>query len=72
MNTREVGSFNYMSWEQILELYDNENVEIGNHSHTHEYLIDFTNEEIRKDLENSKNIFKKELGKNSKFFSCSI
>ena len=43
-------------------------VEIGNHSHTHEYLIDFTNEEIKEDLQKSINIFKKELGKNSIFF----
>ena len=34
VNTREVGSFNYMNWDQILELYKNENVEIGNHSHS--------------------------------------
>ena len=40
VNTREVGSFNYMNWDQILELYKNENVEIGNHSHSHEYLVD--------------------------------
>jgi len=28
VNTREVGSFNYMNWDQILELHKNENVEI--------------------------------------------
>ena len=40
VNTREVGSFNYMSWDQILELHKDSNVEIGNHSHSHEYLVD--------------------------------
>ena len=44
-------------------------MEIGNHSHTHDYLIDFTEEKIKEDLKNSINIFKRELGKNSIFFS---
>ncbi len=69
VSTREVGKRGYMSWEDIREIEKYDFVEIGNHSHTHEYLIDFTNEEIRKDLTNSINIFKKELGKNSNFFS---
>ena len=38
VNTREVGSFNYMSWDQIREIDKEEFVEIGNHSHSHEYL----------------------------------
>ena len=40
VSTREVGSFNYMTWEQIKELQKNNFVEIGNHSHSHEYLVD--------------------------------
>ena len=40
VNTREVGSYNYMDWEQIIELHKEKNVEIGNHSHSHEYLVD--------------------------------
>ena len=40
VNTREVGAFNYMNWDQILELHNNDNVEIGNHSHSHEYLVE--------------------------------
>ena len=68
VNTREVGSFNYMNWEQIRELYNDENVEIGNHSHSHEYLVDEENEFIKADIEKSISIFKKELGKNSIFF----
>ena len=69
VNTREVGSFNYMSWEQILELYDNENVEIGNHSHSHEYLVEENPETIKKDIIKSIKIFEEKLGKNSEFFS---
>ncbi len=69
VNTREVGSFNYMNWDQILELYKNDYVEIGNHSHSHEYLADKDNETIKDDILKSIKIFKSKLGTNSKFFS---
>ena len=69
ISTREVGKKGYMSWEDIREISKYNFVEIGNHSHTHDYLIDFKDEEIKNDLEQSINIFKKEMGKNSKFFS---
>ncbi len=69
VSTREVGAFNYMTWDQIREI-DKENfVEIGNHSHTHEYLVDEDIKVIREDIEKSISIFKKELKKNSIFFS---
>ena len=69
VNTREVGSFNYMNWDQILELHKSDNVEIGNHSHSHEYLVDENSDFIKKDILKSIEIFKKKLGKNSDFFS---
>ena len=69
VNTREVGSFNYMNWDQILELHKSENVEIGNHSHSHEYLVDENSDFIKKDILTSIEIFKKKLGTNSDFFS---
>ncbi len=69
VNTREVGSFNYMNWKQIRELHENENVEIGNHSHSHEYLVDENAEIIKNDILTSIEIFNEKLGKNSKFFS---
>lgn len=69
VSTREVGLFNYMTWEQIREISKEDFVEIGNHSHTHEYLVDESNDLIKKDIEKSISIFKKELGKNSSFFS---
>ena len=69
ISTREVGSFNYMNWNEIREI-DKENfVEIGNHSHTHEYLVEEDNGIIKSDIQKSINIFNKELGKNSDFFS---
>ena len=69
VNTREVGAFNYMNWNQILELHQSDNVEIGNHSHSHEYLVDEESNFIKKDIQKSISIFKEKLGKNSEFFS---
>ena len=69
VSTREVGKKGYMSWEDIREIEKYDFVEIGNHSHTHDYLIDFIDQEIKNDLKKSINIFKNELGKNSAFFS---
>ena len=62
-------AFNYMTWDQIKEISKEDFVEIGNHSHTHEYLVDENNEVIKEDIEKSISIFKKNLGKNSNFFS---
>ena len=69
VNTREVGAFNYMSWDQIIELHSYEFVEIGNHSHSHEYLVDESSEVIEEDILKSIEIFEKKLGINSNFFS---
>ena len=69
VSTREVGAFNYMTWDQIREISKEDFVEIGNHSHTHEYLVDENSESIKADIEKSIAIFKKELGGNSNFFS---
>ena len=69
VNTREVGAYNYMNWDQILELHKSEFVEIGNHSHSHEYLADEGPEVIKDDILKSIEIFKNKLGRNSDFFS---
>ena len=69
VSTREIGAFNYMTWDQIREISNENFVEIGNHSHTHEYLADETNDSIKEDISKSIAIFKKNLGKNSNFFS---
>ena len=69
VSTREVGKRGYMSWENIREIEKYDFVEIGNHSHTHDYLIDFEDQEIENDLKKSISIFKNEIGKNSAFFS---
>ena len=69
VSTREVGKYGYMSWDQIREISKEDFVYIGNHSHTHEYLIDESPDQILKDLQLSISIFKKNLGYNSDFFS---
>ena len=69
VNTREVGSSNYMSWNEIKEISKENFVEIGNHSHSHEYLVDESDEIITEDIKMSIDIFNEKLGKNSEFFS---
>ncbi len=69
VSTREVGKKGYMSWDKIKEIEKYDFVEIGNHSHSHDYLIDFADIEIERDLKKSIDIFKEKLGKNSIFFS---
>ncbi len=69
VNTREVGAFNYMNWSQIKELHRSENVEIGNHSHSHEYLVEKESNIIKEDLLKSISIFKEKLNHSSVFFS---
>ena len=53
VSTREIGKYGYMTWNQIKELEANELVTIGNHSHSHEYLIDWNDEKTKDDLDNS-------------------
>ena len=69
VSTREVGKKGYMTWEQIREISKENFVHIGNHSHTHEYLIDYSLNQIKEDLLKSISTFKKEIGYNSNFFS---
>ena len=69
VSTREVGNKGYMTWKQIKEIESSSLATIGNHSHTHEYLIDWEEKKIRNDLEKSIKIFEKELGYSPKLFS---
>ena len=58
-----------MNWDQIKELSKEEFVHIGNHSFSHEYLVDKKNEEIIYDINRAITDFKNNLGYNSPFFS---
>jgi peptidoglycan/xylan/chitin deacetylase (PgdA/CDA1 family) len=69
VNTREIGSSGYMTWKQIKEISKENFVHIGNHSYSHDYLIDKTDDEIINDINLARKDFKKNLGYNSLFFS---
>jgi poly-beta-1,6-N-acetyl-D-glucosamine N-deacetylase len=69
VNTREVGTRGYMNWKQIKEISKEKFAHIGNHSYSHEYLIDMKNQEIIDDINLAISDFKHNLGYNSPFFS---
>ena len=69
VSTREIGKNGYMSWEQIKEIEKSELATIGNHSHSHDYLIDWKDDKIILDLNTSIKIFKNKLGYSPKVFS---
>ena len=62
VSTEPVGKNGYMTWDQIIEIEDSKLGIIGHHSHTHEYLIDMTNEDFINDIETASKIFKEKLG----------
>jgi len=69
VSTEAVGKNGYMTWDQIEELEKETNVYIGNHSHTHKYLVDLKNEDFINDIDTASSIFNKKLGYNPIFFS---
>ena len=69
INTETVGSNGYMNWSQIKEISQFNFVHIGNHSHSHAYLVDKNDEEIKRDLQTSIKIFKKKLNHETNFFA---
>ena len=69
VSTEPVGKRGYMTWKQIKEVESYNFAYIGHHSHTHEYLIDFSNEEFIIDIETANKIFIKELGYIPSLFS---
>jgi peptidoglycan/xylan/chitin deacetylase (PgdA/CDA1 family) len=69
VNTRDVGNKGYMNWKQIKEISKEKFVYIGNHSYSHGYLVDKTNDEISTDINLAISDFKKNLNYNPIFFS---
>ena len=69
VSTEPVGKNGYMSWDEIKEIEKSDLGYIGHHSHTHEYLIDMSNEEFINDIETATKIFKEKLGYVPKIFS---
>ena len=69
VSTEAIGKNGYMNWEQLKEVEKESFGYLGNHSHTHEYLVDFSFDDFKKDINTSIKIFKKEIGYNPIFFS---
>ena len=49
---KPVGNNGYMSWDQIKEIESEKFVIIGHHSHTHEYLIEKSDQNFIDDIDN--------------------
>ena len=69
VSTEAVGKFGYMNWNQIKEIENEKFAFIGNHSHSHEYLINYNFENFKNDIDKSIKIFKNNIGYNPIFFS---
>ena len=69
VSTEPVGKSGYMSWEQVKEINNTNFAMIGHHSHTHDYLIDKTDEEFLEDINLANEIFIKQIGYIPKLFS---
>jgi len=69
ISTEAVGKNGYMTWDEIKEIEKEEFAFLGNHSHSHEYLISYDFKDFKNDIDNSIIIFKKNIGYNPIFFS---
>ena len=69
VSTEPIGKFGYMNWKQIKEIDKEDFVFIGNHSHSHKYLVNLDFEEFKKDIDQSIMIFEEKLGYNPIYFS---
>ena len=62
VSTEPVGNNGYMNWDQIKEIESSGFGVIGHHSHSHDYLIDKSEEIFLNDIKTSNLIFKEKLG----------
>ena len=62
VSTEPVGNRGYMTWDQIKEIEKEDFVMIGHHSHSHEYLVEKSDQEFIIDIEKANMIFKKKIG----------
>ena len=69
VSTEPVNKRGYMTWSQIREVESEDFAFIGHHSHTHDYLINETNDQFISDIEKANKIFLKELGYIPNLFS---
>ena len=69
VSTETVGKKGYMTWNEIKQIEKENFAFIGNHSHSHEYLVNFDFKRFKKDIDLSIKIFIDELGYNPIYFS---
>jgi len=69
VSTEPVGKKGYMTWSQIKEIEKEPFVFIGHHSHSHEYLIDKTENEFVNDIKIANKEFLNNLGYVPNLFS---
>tara|TARA_Y100000590_G_scaffold446626_1_gene580604 strand:+ start:476 stop:1351 length:876 start_codon:yes stop_codon:yes gene_type:complete len=69
VSTEPVGKYGYMNWDQIKEIEKEDFATIGNHSHSHEYLVNYDFEYFKNDIDKSIKIFNEKMGYNPIFFS---
>ena len=69
VSTEPIGNNGYMTWKQIKEVEKENFAMIGHHSHSHEYLIEKSENEFIFDIETSSSIFRKKLGYVPSIFS---
>ena len=69
ISTEAIGKHGYMDWKQIKEIEKEKFAFIGNHSHSHEYLIKYNLNNFKKDIDTSIKIFIENIGYNPIFFS---
>ena len=69
VSTEAIGKNNYMTWKQIKEVEREPFAFIGNHSHSHNYLVDLNKNDFLNDINTSSSFFSKNLGYKPIFFS---
>ena len=69
VSTKPVGNNGYMTWQQINEVDKESFAVIGHHSHSHDYLIDESDEVFIKDMKTANLIFTKKIGYIPNLFS---
>ena len=61
INTAEIGNRSFMSWSQAREMNER-GMSIQSHGHTHRYLSDLADDELRAELDCSKSIIEDRIG----------
>lgn len=62
VSTEPIGNKGYMTWDQLKEIEKEDFVTIGHHSHSHEYLIEKSDQEFIEDIKQANIIFKNKIG----------